>query len=96
MDLKAILASKKSKTERANIALKPVTIADQDRPYSLADVSDIAAKTSEPPYSTLPQIDEVVTQHKPIINPDSLCIETKTDSKPTTKWQQTDNKVAAN
>jgi hypothetical protein len=37
MDLKALLASNKAKTERSTMTHKPVEIADKDRPYTLTD-----------------------------------------------------------
>lgn len=51
MDLKAILAANKAKTERANLPRKPVEIANQDRPYSISETTD-----QLPPYSAVEPI----------------------------------------
>jgi predicted transcriptional regulator/gas vesicle protein len=101
MDLKTILATtNEAKKKRSINARKPVEIADEDRPYSLENTSELQQQVSNQPRSTFLQANEVVIQHKPILNSDPILFpkikRKKTENKLATNWQQNSNKVATN
>lgn len=78
MDLKTILASNKSKTEKASLARKPVDIANQDRPYSPATTTATSTQSIE-------TSNKVETNWQQTGN--------KVETEPATNWQQTSNKT---
>jgi len=109
MDLKAILAANKAKTERANLTRKPVEIADQDRPYSIHDAAETTpakeSSTATPKEEKTLSMSEQGISHTAITTPypvvESLVkpapeLPIETGNKVETNRQQTDNKVATN
>tara|TARA_R110000868_G_scaffold207266_2_gene456230 strand:+ start:243 stop:1745 length:1503 start_codon:yes stop_codon:yes gene_type:complete len=104
MDLKAILASKKSQVARSASTRKPTEIADTDRPYSLIEPTTAIITTEETgnkPTTNRQQSDNNSVTKSSVALPRSndkieipLQQSASIPAVEKTNWHQTDNKVA--